>query len=214
MRHTAGEGYRILLVDDHPAIRQGVGLLLALGKHVICGAVPDVAEARRGLDQGNVDLVLLDLSLGTGSGLDLLAEVTARGLPAVVYSMHEVPETIERAFQAGAQGYVTKREDPEVLLEAVATVMAGRRFVSLQAVQILARQTLYPADASSGRELSERESQILARMGRGEGSTEIAAALGIGYRTVETYCARIIEKLGFSGMKALRKHAIALQRPL
>jgi DNA-binding NarL/FixJ family response regulator len=130
MRHTAGEGYRILLVDDHPAIRQGVGLLLALGKHVICGAVPDVAEARRGLDQGNVDLVLLDLSLGTGSGLDLLAEVTARGLPAVVYSMHEVPETIERAFQAGAQGYVTKREDPEVLLEAVATVMAGRRFVS------------------------------------------------------------------------------------
>jgi DNA-binding NarL/FixJ family response regulator len=159
MRHTAGEGYRILLVDDHPAIRQGVGLLLALGKHVICGAVPDVAEARRGLDQGNVDLVLLDLSLGTGSGLDLLAEVTARGLPAVVYSMHEVPETIERAFQAGAQGYVTKREDPEVLLEAVATVMAGRRFVSLQAVQILARQTLYPADASSGRELSERKAR-------------------------------------------------------
>jgi len=214
MRHAAGEGYRILLVDDHPAIRQGVGLLLAVGKHVIGGAVEDVAEARRCLEQGDIDLALVDLSLGDGSGLDLLAELAARDLPAVVYSMHEVPETIERAFQAGAQGYVTKREAPEVLLEAVATVMAGRRFVSPQAAQILARRTLPPTTEGAGRELSERESQILARLGRGEGSAEIAAALGIGSRTVETYCARIIEKLELSGMKALRKHAIALQRLL
>jgi len=73
---------------------------------------------------------------------------------------------------------------------------------------------LPPTTEGAGRELSERESQILARLGRGEGSAEIAAALGIGSRTVETYCARIIEKLELSGMKALRKHAIALQRPL
>lgn len=214
MPHAEGEGARILLVDDHPAVRQGVTLLLASGKHVVCGEVQDLAEARCCLDDRDIDLVLLDLSLGGGTGLDLLPDLAERGIAALIYSMHEDPETIERAFQAGAQGYVTKREEPEVLLAAVATIMAGQRYMSPQVAQRLARQTLHPAVDGSGKELSERERQILGRMGRGEANAEIAAALAISTRTVETYCARMIEKLGFSGIKALRKHAITLRRPL
>ena len=204
---------RVLLVDDHPAVRQGVALLLAAGRHTVCGEANDRQEALARLEAGDVDIVLLDLSLDAASGLDLLPDLEDRDIPALVYSMHEDPETIERAFRLGARGYVTKREDPMILLAAVEDILAGRRHVSPRASRALADKALASGTAADPVLLSDREGQILERMGQGESNAEIAATLAISVRTVETYCARMVEKLGLSGMKALRKHSIAKRRP-
>lgn len=203
---------RVLLVDDHPAVRQGVALLLAAGRHMVCGEAQSREEALARLDADDIDLVLLDLSLDDASGLDLLPDLEERDIPALVYSMHEDPETIERAFRLGARGYVTKREDPMTLLAAVGDVLAGRRHVSPRAARILADKALVSDAGGDGGLLSDRERQILALMGQGDSSAEIASALSISARTVETYCARMVEKLGLPGMKALRKYAIANHR--
>jgi DNA-binding NarL/FixJ family response regulator len=211
---TAGNSAaaRVLLVDDHPAVRQGVALLLAAGRHTVRGEAHNRLEALARLDTDAFDVALLDLSLGDESGLELIADLEDRGIPTLIYSMHEDPETIARAFRRGALGYVTKRENPVVLLEAVAAVMAGRRYVSPQAAQSLASQALIPNQSDPEEGLSDRERQILVLMGRGETTVDIATVLAISVRTVETYYTRIIEKLQLSGMKGLRKHAISRHR--
>jgi DNA-binding NarL/FixJ family response regulator len=210
----AGRVARVLLVDDHPAVRQGVAMLLTARRHVIAGEAENRRQALARLQSSDIDLVLLDLSLDQGSGFDLLIDLEEFNIPALVYSMHEDPETIERTLQRGAMGYVTKREKPKVLLEAVAGVMAGGRFLSPRAAQSLAEggRAFAPTDSEQG--LSERESQILARLGRGETRLEIAAAMGISTRTVETYCERMIHKLKLSDMNALRKYAISHRHAL
>jgi len=205
-------GVHVLLVDDHPAVRQGVALLLAAGRHVVRGEAQNCQEALARLSESPVDLVLLDLSLNEASGLALLPDLEERGIPVLVYSMHEDPESIERAFRFGVRGYVTKREDPMVLLEAIDRVMAGHRYLSPLVAQQMAQRALVSPANDPWEVLSDRERQILARMGQGESSAEIAEALAISARTVETYCSRMIEKMELSGMKALRKYAISRPR--
>jgi len=206
MADAAKKGVRIFLVDDHPAVRQGLALLLAQNGHAICGEAESRAELQRRIGQSGADVALVDLSLGEESGLDLLDDLRILNIPAVVYSMHEDRSAIERAFARGAHGYVTKREVSAVLLRAVDEVLAGRRFVCPRAAQSLASRVFQPGGAGGG--LSQREEEIMDMLGRGDTSVEIASALSIGVRTVETYYARIIEKLGLPGMRDLRKEAI------
>lgn len=200
------KGVRVFLIDDHPAVRQGLALLLEQEEHLVCGEAESRAEFLARIDPAQADLALVDLSLGEESGLDLLDELRRRRIPALVYSMHEDCSTVELAFARGADGYVTKREVSSVLFKAVAEALAGRRYVSPRAAQSLASRMLAPSDPSEV--LSQREEQILDMLGRGETSADIADALRISVRTVETYCARIIEKTGLAGMKELRKYAI------
>ncbi len=196
---------RILLLDDHPAVRQGVGILLATRGHAVGGEADTREAALALLAGGGFDLAIVDLPLESGSGLDLLADLAVRGVPALVYSMHEDPQTIALALRQGARGYVTKRDEPGDLLRGVAAALRGERFVAPRAARILDE-----AGGSGGEAaLSERERQVLEMMGEGKGNAEIAYALGIGPRTVETYHARIAEKLGFSGVRELRKYAIS-----
>ena len=202
----------MLLVDDHPAVRHGVAMLLAADRHVIAGEADNRHEALVRLSGGGIDLVLLDLSMDENSGFDLLLDLDELGIPGLVYSMHEASETIERALRLGALGYVTKREKPKVLLEAVANVMAGQRFLSPRAAQSLAEGSSDSAPVDPEQGLSVRECQILSRLGRGDTRQEIAAALSISTRTVETYCGRMINKLRLSDMNALRKYAISHHR--
>ena len=204
----AGKAKRILLIDDHPAVRQGLKLLLAQENHVVCGEASSSAETLERIVSSQADLALLDISLGEESGLECIAELRRRGIAVLVYSMHEDAATIDKAFAAGANGYVSKREEPEVLLAAVADVLAGNRHISPRSAQSLANRVLSSPDAEREMLLSEREKQILFRIGQGESNAEIAAALAIGVRTVETYYTRMIDKLGLDGMKALRRYAI------
>lgn len=196
---------RILLLDDHPAVRQGIGILLESRGYAVGGEAATRDAALALLADAAFDLAIVDLSLESGSGLDLLADLAAGAVPALVYSMHEDPQTVALALRQGARGYVTKRDEPGDLLCGVAAVLRGERFLAPRAARVL--------DAGNGSNgeaaLSERERQVLEMTGEGQSNAEIAFALGIGPRTVETYHARIAEKLGLSGVRDLRKYAIS-----
>ncbi len=207
MINAATSGVRVFLVDDHPVMRNGLSLLLQQSGHGVCGAAGSRAELLACLDEARADVALVDLSLAEESGLDLIDDLTSRNVPTLIYSMHEDSRSIERAFNRGAMGYVTKREVEDVLLQALAAVSAGKRYASPAVMRSLADRVLAPDDGGETA-LSQREMQILDRLGRGETSAEISMALNISFHTVETYYGRIIRKLGLSSMKELRKFAI------
>ena len=188
-------------------MRNGLCLLLTQSGHVVCGEAGTRAELLAGIDGSGAAVVLLDLSLAQESGLDVIDDLAARGVPTLIYSMHEDGKSIERAFSRGAKGYVAKREVEDVLLEAIAAVAAGQRYASPEVRRSLADRVVAP-DVGGEAALSQREEQILVGLGRGETSAEMSRALNISFHTVETYYGRLIRKLGLSSMNELRKFAI------
>jgi DNA-binding NarL/FixJ family response regulator len=207
MDNVAPSGVRVFLVDDHPVMRNGLSLLLTQSGHTVCGVAGSREELLALLDGSQAAVALVDLSLAEESGLDLIDDLTARGVPTLIYSMHEDSKSIERAFGRGARGYVTKREVEDVLLEAITVVAAGQRYASPEVMRSLAGRVLAPAEGEETA-LSRREEQIINRLGRGETSTEMSRALNISVHTVETYYGRLLRKLGLSSMNELRKFAI------
>ena len=204
---------RIFLADDHPAVREGLTLRLLQEGFVVCGEAESRASLLAGIDACRADIALVDLTLCGENGLDLIADLRDRGIPVLVYSMHEDADTVRLAMARGARGYVAKRETSAVLVDGVRLVLAGSRYVSPRVAAALeACPPQEPAGGQTGT-LSDREGQILSRLSLGEGNIEIAAALGVSVRTVESYYARILVKLGLDGMKALRKYAIRHCKP-
>lgn len=195
-----------ILIDDHPAVLKGLGILLATRQHKVCAEANSVAEARSKLNESDYDIALLDLTLQDGSGLALLPDLESLDVAALVYTMHEEADLISRAFGSGALGYVSKQEDTHILFEAIEKVAAGKRYVSPCAAQCLEEGEREPRIEES---LSDRENQIFVLMGQGFGNTEIAEKLGLSRRTVETYCNRMVRKFDFEGRKELRKLAIS-----
>lgn len=229
MSDTLPPGARIFLVDDHPAVLDGLSLLLAQDSHTVCAEAKTHAEALERMADSAADLALVDLALCGESGLELIPAFRACRIPVLVYSMHEDPGSLRRALEHGASGYVTKREPSSVLLGAVRAVLAGERFVSPRMAEAYdasaqAAPAVQPRPEAQAptdtlapepppQALSERESQILELLSLGESNAEIAATLQVSVRTVETYCARMLVKLSLDGMKALRKHAIQMRKP-
>ncbi len=203
---------RVLIVDDHPAVRQGLALLLEPEGVAVCAEAGNSAEALARVEELRPDVVLVDLSLGEEDGSLLVAELTRRAVPTLVYSMHEDGRRVESAFAAGARGYVTKREVHRVLVEAIGAVAAGRRFVSPRAAVALADRVVDARADAACDGLSSQERQVYRFLGEGQGTTEIAAAMGISTRTVESYYARMLVKLGLGGMRELRHEAIVRRR--
>ena len=213
MNANLERGVRIFLADDHPAVREGLTLRLLQEGFVVCGEAENRATLLAGIDASRADIALVDLTLCGENGLDLLAELEVRGIPSLVYSMHEDADTVRLALARGACGYVAKRETSAVLVAGVRAVLAGRRYLSPRVAAALeASPSQEPAADQTGA-LSERERQILDLLSQGEGNIEIAAALGVSVRTVESYYARILVKLHLDGMKALRKYAIRQYKP-
>lgn len=202
----------ICIADDHPAMRQVLKLLFTQSGHRVCGETETIQETVRAVDAAQPDVVVVDISLAGESGLDLLAELRSRSIAALVYSMHEDADLIERAFNLDAAGYVTKREEPTVLREALEEILAGRRYVSPRAARSLAERMAARGTRPAHKPLSDKEQQILNMIKRSDSTAEIAATIGISSRTVESYCSRIIAKLELDGMKGLRKYAIGLNR--
>ncbi|MBI4776392.1 MAG: response regulator transcription factor [Deltaproteobacteria bacterium] len=208
-RENSSKPLRVLIVDDHPAVRQGLGLLLGTEGITVCAEAGGCAEALARVDEHQPDVVLVDLSLGDEDGFALLEDLRERALPSLVYSMHEDGRRIVSAFSAGALGYVTKREVHGVLALAIREVAAGRRFVSPRAAVALAQQAISGQTDEVYGELSRQEKKVYRLLGQGETTKQIAAAMDISTRTVESYCARILVKLGLEGMSELRRHAIS-----
>jgi DNA-binding NarL/FixJ family response regulator len=197
----------ILLVDDHALVRAGLKRLLAT---VWSGEILEAARGREALNtlrDLRFDLVILDLNLPGLGGLELLRRMIQAGAgPILVLSMHGEPLYARRALEAGAAGYVTKNASPEELLTAVRRVTSGGRYVEAELAQALAVQT--PGAAQEFDNLTAREIEIMRLLAKGASLAEIAAAVGVGYKTVANSCSQIKSKLGVSRTADLVRLAI------
>ncbi len=196
---------RILLVDDHPMVREGLRARLSSVAHLqVVGEAGDAAEAMRLIEADVPDLVLQDVGLKEGNGIDLVQAMLARwpGLCILMFSMYDNPEYVQRALQAGARGYVLKDAPASEIVAAIDAVVGGGAFLSPGVSRKLFRQP------SSRPLLSPRESQILSALGRGESSKQIAKVLDLSVRTVETHRQSIKRKLGLEGQAELIKYAV------
>jgi DNA-binding NarL/FixJ family response regulator len=199
----------VLLVDDHPVLRRGLAALLQDEGIDVVGQAASAHEAIARLEDLSPDVVVLDLSLEEGSSLSLLAALHERSprSAVVVYSVHEDGERIRRAFERGAMGYVTKREDPDVLIAAIRCVRTGERFLGARAARAMADDLARGAVVAPDEVLSPQELEVYRLIGLALGTPQIAAAMGLSVRTVETYYDRILGKLGLAGRRELRHHA-------
>ena len=195
----------ILLVDDHALVRAGLKRLLA---SVSAGEVLEAADAREAMAlirQRRPDLVILDLNLPGLGGLELLKRLIAAGSgPILVLSMYAEPLYARRALEAGAAGYMTKNASPDELLTAVRRVSAGGRYVEAELAQALAA----PDKDRAFDQLNARELEIMRLLAGGASLAEIAAAVGVGYKTVANNCVQIKSKLGVTRTADLVRLAI------
>jgi DNA-binding NarL/FixJ family response regulator len=211
---------RILIVDDHPIVCEGIGKLLAgHGDLEICGSAADVASALLAVKRLGPDVALVDLSLGSSSGLQLIEMLARDSYPTVLtlaLSMHDEALYAKRVLQAGGRGYVMKQEGTDVLLHAIRTVLAGEVYVSaavnasllrLLSSSIRAPRPSAGAADSDLPELSRRELQVYRLVGQGLSTKAIAQQLYLSVKTVESHRANIRQKLGIESAAALVAHA-------
>jgi two-component system, NarL family, invasion response regulator UvrY len=202
---------KVLIVDDHAVVRAGLRRLLGAEPH------SDISEARTGQEALAVfrdhrpGLVILDLNLPGSSGLELIGRFKADDakVQILVLSMHDNPVYVRRALQAGAAGYVSKNAPADEILEAIKRVAGGHAYIEHEIAQELAlwdvRASPHPLNA-----LSTRDLEILRLLGEGRSMGEIAAAIGIGYKTVANHCSQLKVKLGVARTADLIRVAVSL----
>lgn len=198
----------VLLLDDHPVIREALALRIEREPDLsVCAALDDPRAILPAIEKHRPDLAIIDLSLRVSHGLEVIKSIRAvhPRLRLLVFSMHDEMIYAERTLHAGAQGYVMKHESPEQLLEAIRLVLEGEIAVSPRiASRVLKAGAARRAPDRHGIErLSDRELEIFQLMGRGLDTKEIATRLGIGIKTVETFRTRIKGKLGIASMSEL-----------
>ena len=196
---------RILLVDDHPMVREGlVARLQAVPRFEVVGEAGGRGDALELLASARPDVVLMDVGLKDGNGIALGAEMLA-AQPAVrllMFSMYDNPEYVQRALQAGARGYVLKDAPATEIVSAIDAVAAGGTFLSAAVSGRLFRgQAPKPV-------LTPRESEILAKLGQGASSKQIARDLDLSVRTVEAHRQSIKRKLDLDGQAELIRYAV------
>jgi two-component system invasion response regulator UvrY len=201
---------KVLLVDDHSVVRSGLRALLTSVTDIEALEAPNGRDALVRLRQDQPDLVLLDLNLPGIGGLELLRRMLAENsaVRVVVLSMHTEPLYVARAMQLGAHGYLSKHTSAEELLTAVRLVAAGGRHIENNIAQELALRAVSPGRDLN--DLSERDLEIMRLLAEGLGLTEIADALGIGYKTVANACSAIKTKLGVTRTNELVRLAMTL----
>jgi len=196
---------RLLIVDDHPLVREGLkARLCSVPGLDVVGEAGDAVEASARLAATEVDLVLMDIGMKDINGIELTRRLLAErpALRVLVLSMYDNPEYVNRAMQAGARGYVLKDAPSSDIIEAIAAVQAGETFLSAAISGRLNRaQTPRPV-------MSLRESEILACLAKGRSSKQIAQDLALSVRTVESHRQNIKRKLNLEGQAELIKYAV------
>jgi DNA-binding NarL/FixJ family response regulator len=205
---------KVLIVDDHPVVREGLTKRINSEPDlIVSGEAQTPAEALLALNQIQPDIVVLDLALAEGHGLDLIKEIRAlpEPVPILVFTMFEEALYALRTLQAGAKGYLTKQESPERLVSAIRTILRGDFALSPQAASRFLQSSLHPPvhrTTALPEQLGDRELQVFELMGRGLGTREIATHLGRSIKTIETYRARIKRKLQLTSATALVREAV------
>lgn len=203
---------RLLVVDDHPVVREGLRSLL--GRHPalkIIGVAGDGKEARRQARELLPEVILMDIEMPQMNGLALTA-LLREELPQIkvlILSMHNSAEYVLRIVQSGARGCLFKDASPDELVQAIETIHAGNTYFKADLAQVVLSQLVRLAgDWPKASPLSKREQQVCARIARGSSSKEIAHALGIGVRTAATHRERLMQKLNIHTVAGLTKFAV------
>ncbi len=204
---------RIFLVDDHPLVRHALRDALRHEQGLeVCGEADDRDTALKGIAASAADMAIVDLRLRTSDGLELIRDLRDRHpkVLSLVLSMQDESVTAERAVRAGARGYVSKQEPPKKIMEAVRKVLDGEIYWSEKAAAQVASKIASPPSASAAvsDRLSERELQVFEAIGMGKSTNQIGETLHIDVSTVETYRARIKDKLQLKDGSELLQTAI------
>ena len=202
---------RILIVDDHEIVRRGlIQLLEEAFPQAEFGAAGDLASARASLPGPPWDLLLLDINLPDGNGLDLIPELRGAGHPGQVLVLSSYPEAefAIRAFKLGAAGYLTKGSVVDEIVAAIRRILAGGKYVTATLAERLASEIGSAAPPALHETLSPRELAVLKMVASGRSIKEIAAALALSEKTIATYRARLGGKLGRSSNVDLARYAI------
>jgi DNA-binding NarL/FixJ family response regulator len=206
---------KILLVDDHPLLLEGLARLInAEAGLTVCGMAGNAKEALTQVQKLRPDLVVTDLTMPGRNGLELIKDLAATHpeVPIIVLSMHDEMIYAERVLRAGGKGYVMKDAPPEQLLQAIRTVLGGGVCASQKVTNhLLKTLASHKTSSRSGSPLdclTDREMEVFELIGQAKSNQDIASQLGISPRTLDVHRAHIREKLGFSDGNELTRHAI------
>jgi DNA-binding NarL/FixJ family response regulator len=205
---------RVLVVDDHPIVRQGLALLINREADlVVCGEAEEMHTAMQQILTTHPDIVVVDISLSGPDGLELLKSIRTRHphLPVLILSMHDESIYAERALRAGANGYIMKQEATEKVLEALRRIVNREIYVSDRVANKMLQQYIggnTVAQRSPVADLTDRELEVFRLIGDGHSTRQIAEELRLSVKTVESYQAHIKEKLSLRSARELMQHAI------
>jgi DNA-binding NarL/FixJ family response regulator len=210
-----GKEVRIVIVDDHPIVRQGLKELIERDKDIlVCGDAGDTKGAIRVIAKHEPDLALVDISLnGTSSGIDLIRAIRDRfpAIKTLVLSMHDELTFAERAIRAGAGGYIMKKEATRNIIQAIRKVMQGGIYLSEEMSGRIINKLLHAnpdAVDMTIEKLSNKQLDVFQLIGKGFKTGEIAKKLNISANTVESHRRHIKEKLGLNNSAELTHHAV------
>ncbi len=204
---------RIIVVDDHPIVSQGLSDLIHRENDLmVCAQAEHAAQAIEAIGNLKPDLVIVDISLKEISGLELIKDIRSRfrKIPVLALSMHPESLYAERALRAGAKGYIMKQEPIKEIIGAIRKILDGSLYLSDVMMQkMVYKQVNVKADAGQPISdcLSDRELEVFGLLGRGYGTHQIADKLILSIKTIETYRSRIKEKLNFESASELLQHA-------
>src|SRR4029077_16041750 len=205
---------RVVIVDDHPMFRERLSELINHELDMeVCGEADDAEEAIRLIRETSPNLAIVDITLKASSGLELIKSIKALSIivPVLVLSMHDESLYAERALRAGASGYITKSQEAAQVLLAVRSVIGGKIYLSEEMTSGFLKSLAATGTKGIARpvdRLTDRELQVLDLIGRGRTTRDIAELLKLGIATVDTYRARIKEKMNFRNAMELQHFAV------
>jgi DNA-binding NarL/FixJ family response regulator len=202
---------RLVIADDHAIVRGGLKQIFALTPDLeVVGEAINGAEVLDGLRQREFDLLLLDMNMPGVSGTNLVARVRAQrpDLPILVLSMHNEPQVAARVLKAGANGYITKDCEPDILLAAIRKVAAGGKYIPSELAEKMVFDVSAPGDQPPHTQLSDRELEVLRLLIVGKSVNDIAEQLCISNKTVSTHKVRLMEKMNITSMADLMRYAM------
>lgn len=199
LKNSGAGRYTIAIVDDHPLVREGLAARISAQPDMeVCGEADDLESAIEMIESTRPSLVIVDIALRDGHGIDLIKRIVAAGINTrmLVVSAYDESLFAERALRAGALGYINKQELQGKVVEALRTVLRGERYLSSEMTQRLIAQAIGSKAAAGGTEaLTDRELQIFQLVGRGKSTREIAHELNVSVHTIDSHREHIRAKL-------------------
>jgi DNA-binding NarL/FixJ family response regulator len=206
--------HKVLVVDDHPIVRQGLTQLINQeSDFIVCGDAGDIPQALKAINDCKPDVIIVDISLGHTSGIRLIEDLSHNypNLSILALSMHDESIYAERCLKAGAKGYIMKQEPPEKVVSALRKILDGDIYISDKlGTKLLHKFVTKKADASGSpvELLSNRELEVFQLVGQGLKTRKIAEELNLSVKTVETYIDHIKKKMNFDDSRDLFLHAV------